>query len=110
MENLIIIKAISTEECTMDSYVFNRFRDFKIEFRDLSELIFVRNEPGAKLVVEKLKKFFEELKPDIVVLLECKYDTPEAILVFLKERKLVHYINSDKLKKKEALRKQGFTY
>jgi len=104
VENLIIIKAISTEECMMDSYVFNRFRDFKIEFRDLSELIFVRNKLGAKLVVEKLKKFFEELKPDIVVLLECEYDTPEAILVFLKEKKLVHYMSREKMRRKEKVR------
>ncbi|RLE48413.1 MAG: hypothetical protein DRJ18_02105 [Candidatus Methanomethylicota archaeon] len=98
---MIIVKVHSSEWGDIEVYKVVS-ENFKIEPKDIGEFKCVRGDVWREKVNVD-KKFVECVKnygADIVFVLECEFGYPQAVLIFLKEKKIIHYFT---LKKEAGL-------
>jgi len=102
---MIIVKVHSSEWGDAEVYevVSEHFRsDFKIEPKDIGEFKCVRGDVWREKVNvdEEFVECMRNYGADIVLVLECKFGYPQVALIFLKEKKIIHYFS---LKKEAGL-------
>jgi len=92
---MLLIKTFSSEWCDVDVYeVAGKLEasGFEVVARDVREFRCIKGMEGEKIfVTEELVKCLKNYNADIVVISECEFDYPHVVLIYLREKKIVHF-------------------
>ncbi len=101
-KSMILIKVRSSEWCDADVYevVSKYFTKIEFESKNIKEFKCLRGgmreeiDVNNKELVECLKSY----SADDVLILEGEFDYPQVVLIFLKERKIMHFFTLEKMR------------
>jgi len=92
---MLLIKVSSSEWCDVDVYeVIDGvgLHGFEVEGRDIREFKYLGTEVSEKVGLSSdFTKCLKGYGADIVMILECEFDYPHVVLVYLREKKVVHF-------------------